>query len=308
MLLIRKETFMIPDYQTIMLPLLSFLSDQNEHKFREIVSGLAVKFNLSQEDLSQLLSSGVQTVFENRVGWAKTYLKKAGLINYPNRGFCKITEVGLKTLTTKPDKINVDYLKTFPQFNEFYYSERNESLVTELSVSIDTPIERMEKASIELNSAIKEDLLVKIHEQSPSFFEKMVVELIVKMGYGGSLHDAGVAIGRSGDEGVDGMIKEDKLGLDMIYIQAKRWNPDHVVGRPDIQQFAGALMGKRVKKGIFITTSRFTKEAVDYSNTLETKIILIDGKTLTNYMIEYNVGCTDHQVFTIKKINEDFFS
>ncbi|MFN8259129.1 MAG: restriction endonuclease [Bacteroidales bacterium] len=302
---------MIPDYQSLMLPLLRLLSDKQEHKYRDLIEKLATEFKVTDEERKELLASGSQAIFDNRVGWAKTYLKKAGLLDSPKRATFVITAIGLDTLKKKPDRIDAKYLRQFPSFLEFQNANRNESETEEENTSVvvneQTPEENLDKAYQRIRKSLATELLNKVVELTPAFFERLVVELLVKMGYGGSIKDAGKALGKSGDEGIDGTIKEDKLGLDIIYIQAKRWKPGNVVGRPEIQKFVGALAGQGAKKGIFMTTSNFTKEALEYTPRNETKIVLIDGEQLAQLMIDCSLGCTTQQIYELKKIDSDYF-
>ena len=302
---------MIPDYQTLMLPLLKLVSDGQEHKYRDIIENLAVKFEVTDEERKELLASGTQAIFDNRVGWAKTYLKKAGLLDSPKRATFVITDLGKQALSAKPDKIDARYLRQFPAFLEFLNASRNTNETEDENAANEnheqTPEEILDTAYQRIRKSLASDLLNRVVELSPAFFERLVVDLLVKMGYGGSIKDAGKAIGKSGDEGIDGTIKEDKLGLDIIYIQAKRWRPGNVVGRPEIQKFVGALAGQGAKKGIFITTSNFTKEALEYIPRNETKIVLIDGEKLAQLMIDYNLGCTIQQTYELKKLDSDYF-
>lgn len=302
---------MIPDYQSLMLPLLKLVSDKKEYKYRELIENLALEFNLTDDDRKELLASGNQPIFDNRVGWAKTYLKKAGLIDSPSRATFIITELGLQVLGKKPERIDAKYLRQFPAFLEFIHPDKNEIGNEEPVVSLETlsrtPEENLDKAYQQLRKSLASELLNRVIDLSPAFFERLVIDLLVKMGYGGSIKDAGKAIGKSGDEGIDGTIKEDKLGLDIIYVQAKRWKPGNVVGRPEIHKFVGALAGQGAKKGIFITTSSFTKEAVEYTPKNETKIVLIDGERLAQHMIDYNIGCTVQQIYELKRIDSDYF-
>jgi len=299
----------IPDFQSIMLPLMEVASDKNIHIFRDVINKLIQKYNLSDEEKNELLPSGKQPIFENRTGWAKTHLKKAGLLIYPKRGCIQITERGLSFLNNKPDRIDVKSLKQFDEYNEFIkitnVDKDNDDTINEIETH--TPEELMEKAFQNIKRTLADEILEKIRNVSPSFFEKLVVDLIVKMGYGGSAKDAGKAIGKTNDEGIDGTIKEDKLGLDVIYIQAKRWKDGNVVGRPELQKFVGALAGQGAKKGIFITASSFTKEALEYTPKNETKIILIDGIQLSELLIEYNIGVSNQQIYEIKKMDNDYF-
>jgi restriction system protein len=303
---------MIPDYQSLMLPLLRLVSDMQEYKYRDIIEKLAVEYKLTDEERKELLASGNQAIFDNRVGWAKTYLKKAGLLDSPKRATFVITEIGLQTLNKNPDHIDAKYLRQFPAFLEFINASRNDNENDDEIIlpepTKQTPEESLDKAYQSIRKSLASELLTNVVELSPAFFERLVVELLVKMGYGGSIKDAGKAIGKSGDEGIDGTIKEDKLGLDIIYIQAKRWKSSNIVGRPEIQKFVGALAGQGAKKGIFITTSNFTKEALDYTPKNETKIVLIDGQHLAQLMIDHNIGCTMQQIYELKKIDNDYFS
>lgn len=302
---------MIPDYQSLMLPILRLVSDKQEYRYRDLIEKLALEFKLTDEERKELLASGNQPVFDNRVGWAKTYLKKAGLIDSPKRATFVITELGLQTLKKNPDRIDAKYLRQFPAFLEFVHSEKTDNEAEEEptlpETTTQTPEENLDKAYQRIRKSLASELLSKVIDLSPAFFERLVIELLVKMGYGGSIKDAGKAIGKSGDEGIDGTIKEDKLGLDIIYVQAKRWRTGNVVGRPEIHKFVGALAGQGAKKGIFITTSSFTKEALDYTPKNETKIVLIDGERLAQHMIDFNIGCTTQQIYELKKIDSDYF-
>ena len=302
---------MIPDYQSSMLPLLRLVSDKQEYRYRDLIDKLALEFKLTDEERKEPLASGNQAIFDNRVGWAKTYLKKAGLIDAPRRATFVITELGLQTLKKNPDRIDAKYLRQFPAFLEFVHAGRNDSEGEEEAISQEateqTPEENLEKAYQRIRKSLAAELIAKVIDLSPAFFERLVIELLVKMGYGGSIKDAGKAIGKSGDEGIDGTIKEDRLGLDIIYVQAKRWKTGNVVGRPEIHKFVGALAGQGAKKGIFITTSSFTKEALDYAPKNETKIVLIDGERLAQHMIDFNIGCTTQQIYELKKIDSDYF-
>lgn len=295
----------IPDYQTTMLPLLQFARDKKEHTLHEAVEKLAVVFKLNDQEKEILLPSGQQTVFFNRVGWARTYLKKAGLLESPRRSYFNITKRGLEVLSSNPTRVDVKFLDQFPEFVAFK-SLKREKEVEVIPETENTPEEILEDAYINLRHNLATDLLQQIKMSQPRQFERIVVQLLVTMGYGGSLKDAGKAVGKSGDEGIDGIIKEDKLGLDIIYIQAKKW--EATIGRPDIQKFAGALQGQRARKGIFITTSDFSKEAHDYVSKIESKIVLIDGQQLAQFMIDHNLGVTPVANYEIKRIDSDYFS
>ena len=298
----------IPDYQSIMLPLLRFLADQQEHSLREAIDSLADQFKLSEAERRELLPSGQQPVFHNRVGWARTYMKKALLLESTRRGFFRITQRGLQVLKQNLTTIDVRFLDQFDEFRQFRTIKRELSHEREESESEHekTPEEALESAYQNLRDTLANDLLQQIKSSAPSLFERIVVELLVRMGYGGSRQDAGKAIGQSGDEGIDGIIKEDRLGLDIIYIQAKRW--ENTVGRPEIQKFAGALQGQRAKKGIFITTSSFSKDAHEYASRIDSKIVLIDGSQLTQFMIDHDIGVTRVSNYEVKRIDSDYFA
>lgn len=291
-----------------MLPFLRYIADGKEHTLREAEENLAENFNLSPVERAELLPSGQQGVFKNRIGWARTYLKKAALLESPKRAVFKITERGLKTLASNPSRIDVKYLEQFTEFMEFREASKPENGVTvpiELPQSKVTPEESIELAHQGLRDQLASELLARILGCSPTFFEQLVVELLVKMGYGGSRKDAGERIGQSGDGGIDGIIKEDRLGLDTIFIQAKRWQGS--VGRPEIQKFVGALQGQRAKKGVFITTSSYTADAADYATRIDTKVVLIDGKQLAGLMIDFDVGVAQAATYIVKRIDSDYF-
>lgn len=290
----------IPDFQSVMRPLLEYLADGKVPSGRETIDALSEYFQLTDEELAELLPSGQQSTFVNRIGWAKSYLRKADLLESPERGLYKITNRGLDAVKSS-QKINLKYLKQFDKV-----SENDAVNLDEFKSSNNlTPYEYIEIGYQRIREELEIELLAKIKESSPAFFERLVVELLVTMGYGGSRKDAGQTIGRSGDGGIDGVIKEDRLGLDVIYIQAKRW--DNVVGRPEIQKFAGALQGQRAKKGVFITTSKFTKEALDFVSIIESRIVLVDGKTLTSLMIDFGLGVSKIASYDIKRIDSDYF-
>ena len=299
---------MIPDYQSLMLPLLKLVSDKQEHKYRDLIEDLATEFKMTEEERKELLASGNQTIFDNRVGWAKIYLKKAGLLDSPKRAAFNITELGIQTLKKNPDRIDANYLKQFPAFLEFLHPSRNdnENGTFTPEPTDQTPDENMDIIYQQIRKSLASDLLNKVISLSPTFFETLILKLLVEMGYGGSIKDARTKI-RSHDEGIDGTIKEDKLGLDVICIQAKRWKSGNVVGRPELHKFVGALAGQGAKKGIFITASNFTKEAKDYIPKNESKIILIDGEELAQLMIDYNIGCTILHTYELQKIDNSYF-
>lgn len=303
----------IPDFQTLMLQLLRLSGDGREHSLREAYDGLAGQFKLTDDERRERLPSGVAVKFDNRVAWARTYMKQAGLLEYPRRGWFKITDRGLDVLRSGVERLDIAYLERFEDFQSFRERKRNDDGSEAGGVEADaadaefsrTPQELIESAHQTLQAELAIELLDSIKSCSPGFFEQLVVDVLVSMGYGGSLREAGQAVGRSGDEGIDGIIKEDRLGLDTIYIQAKRW--DAPVGRPEVQKFAGALQGARAKKGIMITTSSFTRGAEDYVQTIDTKIILIGGKRLAELMIEHNVGVAPVSSYEIKRLDQDYF-
>lgn len=299
----------IPDYQTLMLPLLTLAADGSERPFREAVESLAQHFELTDAERSELLPSGTAHVFASRVGWARTYLKQAGLLSAPRRGVFSITPEGRSLLAKAPGRIDNNLLNQYEAFRRFRARGRTDEAPTAQSSTPanaeQTPEDAMASAYQRVRKELESELLEQVKAASPAFFERLVVDLLVAMGYGGTRHDAGRAIGRSGDGGIDGMIKEDKLGLDVIYIQAKRW--DSVVGRPEIQKFAGALQGQRASKGVFITTSSYSKEASEYANVIATKIILIDGEALVSLMVDHNVAVARVGTYELKRIDADYF-
>lgn len=296
----------IPDFQSLMLPLLTYLAGDTERTNQETLDELAASSNLSDDERSQLLPSGRPTVFRNRVAWAKSYLVRAGLIEASRRGVYRITHLGRQVLAGQPERIDLKSLGSFPGSCGFG-SPAKQSTDTQITASPDsmTPEDHIELGYQQIRGALAADLLRSIKECAPDFFERLVVDLLLAMGYGGSRQDAGQAVGRGGDGGIDGIIKEDRLGLDAIYIQAKRW--EGVVGRPEIQKFAGALQGQRARKGIFLTTSSYTKEAREFAASIDSKIILIDGEALAYLMIDYGVGVTDVASYLVKRVDSDYF-
>lgn len=303
----------IPDYQTVMLPLLRFLGDGREHTLNDSVEAVANEFKLTSEERLQFLPSGTSTVIGNRVGWARTYMKKAGLLESPRRGAFRITERGMQVLRAKPPRIDVKFLDQFPEFVEFRTVRTDDETASVAVVApaaapavVATPEEALEDAYDRLRGGLESELLQRVMSASPAFFERLVIDLLVRMGYGGSFRDAGQAIGRSGDGGIDGIIKEDRLGLDVIYVQAKRWESS--VGRPEIQKFAGALQGHRARKGVFITTSAFSRDAHEYVERIDSKIVLIDGATLTRFMVDSGVGVSLVTSYEVKRVDSDYFS
>jgi restriction system protein len=306
----------IPDYQTLMLPVLRLAADGREHRFRDVVEELATEFQLTDEERNTLLPSGTAPLFDNRVGWARTYLKQAATIESRKRGYFAITERGKKLLAEKPSQINNATLKQYPEFVAFMLRKTEQAQAGATQVltpqiqsaepeSTSTPEELLAQAYQRLRTNLEKELLDQVKSSTPGFFERLVIDLLVAMGYGGSRQDAGRAIGRTGDGGIDGIIKEDKLGLDLIFIQAKRW--EGTVGRPEIQKFAGALQGQRANKGAFITTSDFSKEAQEYASIISSKIILVSGAQLARLMVDHNVGVSPVSSYELKRIDSDYF-
>ncbi|MHA2277288.1 MAG: restriction endonuclease [Candidatus Kariarchaeaceae archaeon] len=299
----------IPDYETIMLPLLRIIGDKKERPIKELYEQLADHFKLSEEEKTELYPTGNGIIFQHRVRFAKLYLLKAGLLISPNRGTVQITSRGEGVLKEGNNKITEKFLRKYPEFLEFKApSEKRKKKIPESKKDKSkTPKEIIEYAYQNYRDELSNELLSIIKDSSPMFFENLVVDLIVAMGYGGSRKDAGKAVGKSQDGGIDGIIKEDKLGLDTIYIQAKRWNKAPI-GRPELQKFVGALQEKHSKRGIFITNSSFTKEALDYVSKIDIKVITIDGNDLAEYMIDYDVGLTPIATYRIKQLDGDYFN
>ncbi len=299
----------IPDYQSIMLPFLSLLEDGAEHTLQDLTETLSIEFDLTQGERHELLPSGNQEIMRNRVGWARTYLKKAMLLEAPRRAVFKITERGQQVLSEQPERISSGYLRRFEEFCEFRntssLTERAQPHSEESDVS-QTPIEEIEAAFKILNDDLASDLLEAIKQQPPQFFEHLVVKLMQAMGYGGWSKDSGEATQYSSDGGIDGIINEDPLGLETIYLQAKRYT-NNTIGRPDIQAFVGALEMKRARKGVFISTSRFSKDATEYVSLIEKKVVLIDGKQLADLMIKHNLGVSVKETYQVKAVDTDYF-
>lgn len=309
----------IPDYQTVMRPLLVEISDGGVHDLVDVRERLYEVFALSDAERQQMIPSGKSTVIRSRVGWARTYLKKAGLITQPRKRHVQITELGLQALKDCPERLDNQYLKQFESFRVF--TGKAKTAVQIAPASIDDPVnldlanlalenldpeEQLQQAWRKLNQSLASDLLDQIKDCTPQFFEKLVVDLMLAMGYGGTHEDAGQATQFSNDGGIDGIIKQDPLGLDTIYLQAKRYT-DNTIGRPEVQKFAGALDMQRAKKGVFITTSQFSRDALEFVELIEKKIILIDGDKLADLMITYNLGTSVKETFTLKAVDTDYF-
>jgi restriction system protein len=292
-----------------MLPLLRSIGDHNEHPLVEIRQRIADELNLTDEELAEKLASGSQTVFSNRVAWAVQYLKSAGAIQAVKKGAYQITDRGSSLLKENPAEITVKTLRQFAEFKAFEgkgsEAEQSTSPVAPLVEVTATPEESMESSYQVLRDALVHDLLETIKSGTPAAFEQIVVDLLVAMGYGGSVEDAGKVVGKSGDGGIDGIIKQDKLGLDAIYVQAKRWK--EVVGSPEIMRFSGSLTKRHANRGVFITTSGFTKDALEFVEAMPQKIVLIDGKQLASLMIEHDVGVSPTKAYTLKRLDQDYF-
>jgi restriction system protein len=306
-----------PDFQSFFYPVLKYCSEHNEVSLNEIREFLTQHFSLTDEDKAERVPSGTQTKFDNRIYWTKSYFSKAKLTENTKRSHFRITDRGRSFLKNFSDYISINDLKTISEFRDFNdgtpsYSDDKTTTVTtqnEIAPTIETktPLEKLEESYQFIKRELASELLEKIRSNTWQFFEDLVIDLMVKMGYGGSRNKAGESIKRTNDEGIDGIINEDKLGLDVIYLQAKMWKEETSIGRPEIQKFVGALHGQRAKKGVFITTSFFAKTAIDYVKSIDPKVILIDGETLTNLMIEHNVGVTGIETYQIKKIDLDYF-
>lgn len=299
----------VPDFQTIMLPLTRTIADGREYNLAQMMDLLANEFALSEEDLTERIPSGRQTRFYNRVCWSTTHLKKAAIIENTGRGVFRITARGQRLLGQNLDRIDLPVLSRFPEYIEFQNLRRNDPSMPDTSVVQaeinETPEELLFDSYQKIREVLKSEILDSVKACTPSFFERLVVQLLVAMGYGGTREDAGQAVGKSGDGGIDGIIKEDRLGLDLIYLQAKKW--ESTVGRPDLQAFAGALLGKQANKGVFITTSNFSSGAVDFVKSIASNIILIDGDELADLMIDFNVGVSVETTYELKRIDSDYF-
>jgi restriction system protein len=304
----ENQAVAIPDVQSLMLPFLEVLQDGRQRTMREMTELLASRFNLTEAERQVRLPSGSNKLFYNRVAWAKAHLKNAGLIENPLLGMVDLSVEGREVLLQKPSTINFRFLKQFPSYLEFIGQAPRRSDEEQEDTGIEstkTPEEILEASYQALRNALASEILERVKSCSPRFFERLVVELLVAMGYGGSLSDAGAVIGRPGDEGIDGTIKEDKLGLDVVHIQAKRWK--NTVGRPDVQKFAGSMEGQRARKGVMLTTSSFSDEAKEYVTHIERKIVLVDGLRLAQLMIDHDIGVATARAFIVKKLDQDYF-
>ncbi len=295
----------IPGYQRLMLPLLQYARDEREKTVGDATQDLAAAYNLTPEEEDRLLLSRREPIFMNRVRWAVNYLNKAGLLAQRDRECFRLTKQGAEVLASGSVQVSIDFLHQYPEFQEFLDQSRTGDKPPLFSETEKTPEELLEENYLEIRRNLAHDLLTKIKSCSPKFFEHLVVDLLLKMGYGGSRREAGQVIGQSGDGGIDGMIKEDKLGLDLIYLQAKRWQG--TVGRPIVQAFTGSLEGVRARKGVLITTSRFSQEAQEYVTTIEKRIVLINGAALVELMLDYNVGVVEVGGYRWQKLDNDYF-
>lgn len=304
-----------PDFQSFFYPILKFASDKKEHSLQEVRDYLTAYFSLTEEDKAERVQSGTQTKFDNRIYWTKSYFIKAKLVEHTKRAHFKITERGLMFLSKFSNNITISDLKEIQEFKEFSNSnndDESENIIKSVEIQNTifenkTPLENLEESYSIIHNELAIELLEKVKSNTWQFFEDLVVDLMVKMGYGGSRNKAGEKLKRTNDEGIDGIINEDKLGLDVIYLQAKKWTTEGGIGRPEIQKFVGALHGQRARKGVFITTSYFAKTSYEYVKTIDPKVILIDGQTLANLMIEYNVGTSTVESYQVKKVDLDYF-
>lgn len=297
------DTMAVPDFQTFMLPLLRLAADGREWSVAECREPLANQFELTEEDRKELVPSGKQPRFHNRVAWAKVYLERAGLLNKTRRAHFTISNRGLEVLKNPPERIDIPFLKQFEEFEAFRSGATSSSAAS--TSESDTPEETLQTAYQQIRNNLASELLEQIKSSSAEFFEQLILDVMLAMGYGGSRDHAGQLTKPGADAGIDGIINEDQLGLDVIYLQAKKW--DHPVGRPEIQRFVGALHGQRARKGVFITTSTFSREAYDYVATIDPKVVLIDGTRLAQHMIDFGVGVSTVQRYEIKRIDTDYF-
>ncbi len=295
----------VPDFQSLFVPMLRRASDGNEHSTADLREGIAAELKLTPEELSQSLPGGGQTVFANRVAWSIVYLSKAAALDRIKRGLYKITARGRELLELNLPKLTIQNLAKYPEFQTFRKGAQAGGTNGQDGDSEKTPEEQLANAYKVIRETLASDILEAVRKSSPAFFEQLVVDVLVAMGYGGSRKDAGQAVGRTGDDGVDGIIKEDRLGLEAVYIQAKRWTA--AVGRPEVQAFAGSLEGNRARKGVFITTSQFSKDAREYVSRIEKKIVLMDGEELVQHMMDFGVGVTEVDIYKVKKLDHDYF-
>ncbi|MPZ59302.1 MAG: restriction endonuclease [Rhizobiales bacterium] len=300
----------VPDYQSVMLPLLRKVGEADGETYvSALIDEVGKELELSEADVTQLVPSGRQTVFSNRLHWAKTYVQRAGLLESTRHGYFRITERGRQVLAEKPARINNAYLSRFPEFVEWKSrdrtpEERSTDLVSDATAS---PDDQIAASYGRLTKELSEELVLRMHKSSPSFFERLIIDLLVGMGYGGGRAEMRRALGRSGDAGIDGVIKEDELGLDVVYVQAKRYAPENGVPVREVRDFIGSLEGHRASKGVFVTTSYFPDSAIQFVDRVSKRVILIDGVELARLMIKHNVGVRIKDTYEIKKVDEDYF-
>jgi len=295
----------IPRFQEITLPMLQMASDGQVWSLADAREELSNHFQLTEEEIEELLPSGRQARFANRVAWAKVYLERGALLLSPERAHFQITDRGREVLQNPPDEISVKFLSQYPEFQEFRSRSSKDSEDESEEVDSDTPEETLESAYLTIRKNLASEVLEKVKACTPRFFEHLVVDLLLNMGYGRAGGGSGERVGQSGDEGIDGIISEDRLGLEMVYLQAKRW--EGTVGRPEIQKFVGALHGKRARKGVFITTGSFSTDAAAYVQTIDPKVALVDGKQLAEYMIDFGLGVSLARAYEVKRIDTDYF-
>lgn len=297
----------VPKFFEFFSYFLKALQDGKLHNVKEVRSAIAIDMKLTDKDLTEMLPSGQQTTFENRIAWARTYLNKAGLIETPSRGHYRITEEGIKALSSQTP-IDLAFLENYQSFKDFH-NKSKKSLQSEEGRNDKSPIEILESAYKQVNNTLADEIMEEIMKLTPTEFERLVVKLLLKMGYGSGIDDAGMVTQQSNDGGIDGIIKEDQLGFSHIYIQAKQWAPNQTVGAPEIQKFVGALQGQQAQKGLFITTAKFSNKALQYAqNLLGAKVVLVDQTLLPLLMIKHNVGVSIEQIYEVKRIDSDFFS
>jgi len=297
----------VPDFQSFFIPILRQTADGGAHSTAELRESIAADLNLTPEDISEKLPSGLQTVFANRIAWGTVYLTKAGALERLKRGVFRITERGRELLSLNLPKLTIRNLSKYPEFVAFHKGSQNGGDEDQETVpeKTQTPEELLANSYKVIRDSLANDVLDAVKRASPTFFEELVIDLLVAMGYGGSVEDAGRAVGKSGDGGIDGIIKEDKLGLDVVYVQAKRWS--NCVGRPVVQAFAGSLDGVRARKGVLITTSYFSQDALDYVQRIEKRIVLIAGAQLADLMIDHDIGVNVFQTYKVKRLDSDYF-
>lgn len=295
----------IPKFQEITLPMLRLAADGQVWSLADAREELARHFQLTEEDLEELLPSGRQARFANRVAWAKVYLERGGLLSSPKRAHFQITDRGKEVLQNPPEEISIKFLSQYPEFQEFRSRSSKSTQDESDDESSDTPEEILDSAYLTIRKNLASDVLERVKSCTPRFFEHLVVDLLLKMGYGRAGGGTGERVGQSGDEGIDGIISEDRLGLEMVYLQAKRW--EGTVGRPEIQKFVGALHGKRARKGVFITTGSFSADAAAYVQTIDPKVALVDGEQLAEYMVDFGLGVSLARAYEVKRIDTDYF-